>query len=633
MAKSRPSPGAASVPARRRKTGVSSTAKANSRATANSGTKPRATPKSSPPAALSSNTNHVSVSKNGLTVTAYRGDGSVLLGFDVNEHQTDNLAGFAVKLTAPGCPPSYLLNRLSFDKPLGHDSSPTQRQKSWTPSNEAPFQKFRWQHFPKDVVEGLYQYEVTAMYFKGRGTTLEPGPTADVALRLIPSDFGDLQIGFTRSFLSSQAYADEFGNKAIRPIPKTLDYNTREYEKQYDFLGYQARKLVFGFLNECLDDRNITVDAFVYDIDEPAFVAGLQKLGPRLRMFADNASLHTAKGALEPEVWNRIRTSAGDDHVKNGHFNRFAHDKILIQKKNGKPVKVLTGSANFSVRGLYVQANNVLVFDDPDVAGLYSKVFDEVWNDSPGLNGKKRASLTASYEKSPLSQQWFSDIKKASLPAFEVAFSPHKDPNLSLGKVAEAIDNARSSVMFAVMELGGGGPVLQKLRGLSGDTRIFSYGITQVIKGSGANETTDGVKVQAPGRRKGGVLVPFDYLHKNVPPPFDAEINGGMGQVIHNKFVVVDFNGSTPAVFTGSSNLAGGGESANGDNLIAIYDRSIATMYGVEAVRLVDHFDFRAALHGAQAKPLMLKSNDQKWYARYYDPSDEKCTERQLFVM
>jgi phosphatidylserine/phosphatidylglycerophosphate/cardiolipin synthase-like enzyme len=46
--------------------------------------------------------------------------------------------------------------------------------------------------------------------------------------------------------------------------------------------------------------------------------------------------------------------------------------------------------------------------------------------------------------------------------------------------------------------------------------------------------------------------------------------------MIHNKFVVVDFNGANPAVFTGSSNLTAGGEQQNGDNLIGLYDRSIA---------------------------------------------------------
>ena len=42
------------------------------------------------------------------------------------------------------------------------------------------------------------------------------------------------------------------------------------------------------------------------------------------------------------------------------------HTKRLIQKKNGLPVNVLTGYANFAVRGLYIQANNVIVFDDLD---------------------------------------------------------------------------------------------------------------------------------------------------------------------------------------------------------------------------------------------------------------------------
>ena len=54
----------------------------------------------------------------------------------------------------------------------------------------------------------------------------------------------------------------------------------------------------------------------------------------------------------------------------------------------------------------------------------------------------------------------------------------------------------------------------------------------------------------------------------------------------NHKFVV-DFNDSKPVVFTGSSNLAAGGEKANQDNLLAIRDASIATAFAVEAVRLV----------------------------------------------
>ena len=60
-----------------------------------------------------------------------------------------------------------------------------------------------------------------------------------------------------------------------------------------------------------------------------------------------------------------------------------------------------------------------------------------------------------------------------------------------------------------------------------------------------------------------------------------------MGMHIHDKFVVVDFNAANPTVFTGSSNLAAGGEQANGDSLAMIEDGAIANMYAIEARRAV----------------------------------------------
>lgn len=69
--------------------------------------------------------------------------------------------------------------------------------------------------------------------------------------------------------------------------------------------------------------------------------------------------------------------------------------------------------------------------------------------------------------------------------------------------------------------------------------------------------------------------------------------------MIHHKFVVVDFNGDNPAAFAGSSTLAKGGEEENGDNLLAFRDPQIASLYAVEAIKLIDHYRFRAAMQGA----------------------------------
>jgi phosphatidylserine/phosphatidylglycerophosphate/cardiolipin synthase-like enzyme len=305
-----------------------------------------------------------------------------------------------------------------------------------------------------------------------------------------------------------------------------------------------------------------------------------------------------------------------------GDFKRFAHDKVLIKKdKDGNAVKVLTGSTNFSVRGLYAQANNVLIFDDPGTADLYEQAFQTAF------------TAMAHATQAQIAKQWF-DVATVGLPPFSVSFAPHSSANISLDKVSAAIQNAQSSVLFAVMELDGGGDVLSQLRNLAGRAGIFSYGITQSLKSNpsdpGSLAQPVGVNVYKPGESN-GILTPFAFLKAQVPAPFQAEWGGGMGQVIHDKFIVVDFNDHTPLVFTGSSNLSEGGEMENGDNLLCIADRATAIAYAVEAIRLVDHYHFRAVMQSAtNNQPLTLQTNDA-WCTPYYDPNNIKSRDRTLF--
>jgi hypothetical protein len=76
-----------------------------------------------------------------------------------------------------------------------------------------------------------------------------------------------------------------------------------------------------------------------------------------------------------------------------------------------------------------------------------------------------------------------------------------------------------------------------------------------------------------------------------LPPPFD-QVPVPPGHEIHDKFVVCGLNGSDPVVYCGSSNLATGGEQANGDNLLEIHDADVATAFAIEALLLVDHYNF-----------------------------------------
>jgi hypothetical protein len=542
-------------------------------------------------------------SREGLTFKAYRGDGAALLAFDLDERYKEDLAGFAVKYETPSGDEGWVRNRLSFSRGITAATTPQQRR--WTTTDKAPLQKFHWTHFPPVPEDGAYRYTATAMLFKtGSEDRIEPGPSVPVELEVTGDEYSDFEVGFTRGYVSSQAYVDRFGRKPLTPRRKAIDFETGEFEEQYEWLGYHARRMLFRFLDEAARDRSLTLDVFAYDLNEPDFVRALQRMKGRLRLFLDDSADHGEEDSLESEAARLIRDSAGESNVRRGHFRRLAHHKVLIQRRDGKAVKVLTGSANFSVRGLYVQSNNMLLYDHPGAAGLYAAAFEQAWADFRG------------FPASPCAAKWF-DIDGRRLPRSAVSFAPHRAAEVSLDRVADAVHAADSSVLYAVMEMGGTGRVLEELKRLQGSDRVFTYGMSQKTDGSAV--------IRAPGKAR-GMLVPFAYLSEKVPPPFNKEWAGGGGKVIHHKFVVVDFNDSEPVVFTGSSNLAAGGETSNGDNLLAIHDRDVATAFAVEAIKLVDHYYFRALMKAAtEVSPLRLKTRKDRWWRRWYEPGVKRA--------
>lgn len=551
-----------------------------------------------------------------MKLSLCRGDGAVLLAFDVNEELAPRLAGFAIECTPPQGDPYTLVNRLSFEQEITAETTPEERE--WTPTDEAPIQKFHWIDFPHDVPPGSFKYKATAMLFvAGTETDLEPGPSAEAEIDIREEGYPKFEVGFTRGYVSSQAYATKFNNAPLVPAPQTGDFDTTQFAEPYKWLGSHARKLVFTLLEETAADPGLSLDVFAYDFDEPDVARALAGLGSRLRLFLDDHDISETKGAAlrKAEALAVVAKDVDPENIRRYSFQRYAHDKIFIQRRGETAVKVLSGSANFSIRGLYVQSNNVFVFEDEETAGYYAKAFDQAWEDPKG------------FDSSEVAAGWFPpvDEQRQGLPRFQVSFAPHADPSVSLQPVADAILAAKSSVLFSIMDVDtGGGPVLKAINGLGDRPQLYAFGTTQTVGGD--------LKVKAADAAD-PVFIPFGYLKSKVPPPFKAEYSGGSGQVIHHKFVVVDFNGDAPAVFAGSSNLAEGGERENGDNLLAFRDPQVASLYAVEAIKLIDHYRFRAAMQGAsKAEPLTLKPSGANWAADYFAPGHPKCRERQLFA-
>lgn len=596
--------------------------------------------------------------KNGtFSVVAYRGDAKTLLAFNfADKKSTKNLAGFTIHCQPKGQDGFFIQNNLRFETPADHAQDPKEPA---TASINAPIHKFRWLHIPGSIhgtkpFLGEYTYTVTPRFFENK--SLQPlDPKLSAALTTTVDGFQKkgLELGFTRGFTQSQAFVRHFGLKAkIKPSDAGLIFDTSQqsgtnangekftFRDEYEWLGFTARAKVFDLLNEVLQKPNLNVDVFAYDLNEPDVVDLMLKLGKqkRLRIILDNAALHHNPENTKPEdeFEKLIVKAAGQSQIKRGKFGNFAHNKVFVVSNKSGPVKVLTGSTNFSVTGFYVNSNHVIVFNDPVVAKAYADVFEESWKDEV----KRPAYLKSQLAGATLS------FASAQTPKTTITFSPHQTPFATtiLDDVVKRIKQegkkpkSDGSVLFAVMQIDkGGGPVFPALNTLHQDQTIFSYGISDSPKGIAL----------FPVGKKTGVLVTGRPTNTQLPPPFNQVPSVGIGHQVHHKFIVCGFNSDDPVVFCGSSNLALGGEENNGDNLIAIHDGDVATAFAIEALSLVDHFDFLdRTSKGPTAKktkqPPALKANaaaaagwflstDDKWAAKFFDPADLHSVDRRLF--
>ncbi|WFU49159.1 phospholipase D-like domain-containing protein [Sinorhizobium terangae] len=592
-----------------------------------------------------------------ISVAAHRGDAKTLLAFDVvDENARKGLAGFTIGVTPPTRPPYYLLNNLRFEHPEQHARDTSEPDNS---TMNAPIRKFRWLHVPGLDHQGLepefgsYTYTITPRYFgdDDRLKAFDPALSLDVHVTMAPFETNNLKVGFTRGFTQSQAFARHFGKSApIRPKGDELLFDTSEvagrsprgeefrFEDEYRWSGFTARKLIFEILDEVKDDDDLELDVFAYDLNEPDVMKALIGLGARARIILDNAALHhnTDKPKPEDEFEQKFAASAGAGSIKRGRFGRYAHHKVFIVKRNGVAQRVLTGSTNLSVTGIYVNSNHVLIYEDADVAGLYLQVFEESW--------KTKAS--SSFEDSPLANA--RHVFDQGVPPTSITFAPHTEAMAKsvLGDIVTRIGKevadggVRASILFAVMELDSGtpNPVYEVLNKIHTERSIFSFGISDNPKG---------ISLYKIGSSQ-GVLVTGKPGKTHLPPPFEQIRYVGLGHQVHHKFVVCGFRGNDPTVFCGSSNLALGGEQANGDNLLAIRDPEVATVFAIEAIGLIDHFNFLNGLDTAPAaKDEALRNADKReaavqsewflsasdgWVGKYFDPDDLHCKDRELFA-
>lgn len=552
-----------------------------------------------------------------FTLKVHRGESMVLLAMNWRDGvPPDDFAGFAIEYKEPGGAQYFALkNRLSFDGQGGTQST-----------RLSPIQKFRWVHFPRRAeLAGTFTYRVTPVFMDGdEHLSYGEAQTAEIALGL-ETYAGELNVAFTRGFVSSQAFTDRYlqdGHAIGHLLPPKADQGISfqpthpSAEEALRWMGFEARNAILSVLDEAVADETAQVSVVAYELNEPEVLNRLLRLKRRVRIIIDNSDKHELPDSAESLAAQALMQSAGEKNVIRQKMAGLQHNKTIVV--NGASCQaVVCGSTNFSWRGFFVQANNAVVLRVPTAVQVFLEAFETYW--SPGVDDPDRVRTSPS--------AGWSELGLPSVRA-AVTFSPHGEDNKVLDNVARHVAlHTKSNVLFALAFLyQTKGAMRDAITSLTEKDGMFVYGMSDRDSGIDLRMANGNVAIVRPAVLAGGV-----------PAPFAEEIGGGNGIRLHHKFIVTDFDTPEARVYMGSFNFSKPADRDNGENLLVIQDQRVATAYMVEALRLFDHYEYRVRHEQAKeaGKPLRLrkpprKAGEQPWWHEDWHVA-LKIRDRELF--
>lgn len=520
------------------------------------------------------------VSDGGLTVRAFAGTTGVLLACDVDRTLRDGLLGFAIERKAPGRKWEWLSGKLGFAGERVDEAASF-------PSNVRPFQKFRWSDYRVEPGK-TYSYRVHPVH--GAPDALRVGDGVAVKVRSGPVKGRPHTVLFNRAAAASQAFAKKFPDLDARLEAEGAAAGLPQ--EALDWLSRGVLETIVATIDRARDHR-WGVDVAIYEFEHPDIAAAVRRAHER---GADVRVVFHAKAGDPQTAENEHHLADLPDAVKRARVtHKIMHDKfvVLSRLRSGRrdPVAVLCGSTNFTHNGVYRQANVVHVIEDAAVAGQYAALFDVLFS-----GATPRAT-----------KAWIDEHNHPcdfGAPVF-VGFSPRSEPT-DLAGLAERIGRAKRDVLFCTaFDLAQ--PILDALLGAEGDP-VIRLGVQN------KRSTITGFH-----RDRGAQFSAAALLNTGLEGFLKESLAGQRGNVlIHTKLVVVDFTTDAPLVVSGSHNLSNAASKGNDENFVVVNgDTDVADAYGVELMRIYDHYRFRWAVKQGTTTPPALTPDDS-WTKRYF---------------
>ncbi len=541
-----------------------------------------------------------SANADGTFVKAYAGSTGVLVAFDVDPARRQGLLGFALQRG------EGRTGAMKWLKGMLHFPGVPRAAGQRFPTNEAPIQKFRWSDY--GVYPGrTYRYTVHPVYGSPGRLDVQHGPT--VTVRTAAISRGSHAILFNRAAAASQAFSRDFphveqaldaARKAGLPPPPLPP----------DALAWLSRGVddeIVRFIDRAADST-WAVDIAIYEYELECVVAAVNaahRRGAHVRVV-----FHARKG--DPQTAENEHSLAGlPDALKRPRLtSKICHDKFIVLSRLGakarrRPVAVLCGSTNFTSNGVYRQANALHIVRDPKVASRYEEVFEELFS-----GADTRATRQFISESNPM------DLGASVF----TGFSPRKG-RADLISFTEMVAAARRDVLFctafAIDE-----PLLEALLGTPNDA-ILRFGLQNTKS-----------RITAFHRDRTARFVAAAMLSKGLEGFLKESLAGQRGNLfIHTKLLVVDFTSDAPVVISGSHNLSVSASEGNDENFLILRgDIDVADCYGIELMRLYDHYRFRFATRTTTTTAAPGLTEDDSWTDRYFRAGSLNQRDRLAFA-
>jgi phosphatidylserine/phosphatidylglycerophosphate/cardiolipin synthase-like enzyme len=520
-----------------------------------------------------------------------------------------NCLGFALKRMRKGqTNPEIVNTSVGFE-----GEKPTT---ATNPSTVWPIQRYNWMDYYVRTSDEV-SYQAVPMIHMIDGTLKEDTKNATPWSKWTKiGNQGNVEVYFNRGIVSSQSIAKQLAVPQKEMTKKLKKLLLDPTSKVRNYLGGTLAFALNTLLKEVKENKNLKLYAALYELNEPELIKNVNAIGKRANVILANGAFN-AQTDLDPEKehakqLNKItltRRKVGNPH--------FAHNKFVVitDKSSGKevPIKVWTGSTNWTTNGLFAQVNNAILINDKTVAAYYKESWNVIFNDcdgnGKGLYGKEFKDFNAT-------------VKESKDKKIKTFFTP-VPKQIDLTEATKLIENAKYGILFLMFKPSNtmeADTLYKTIKEVSDKKGTLTMGVINGDPGGKENPT---IKFYHKGKEQKGNF--NSILPDSIKTKLDFWIEemGRPTVTIHSKVIVLDAFSDNPIVMTGSHNLGSKASKSNDDNLNIISGNSgLAQAYGIHIMAVYHHYRWRFyRAKNATPKWNGNKKNDvwQEWFTKGFN--------------